>query len=83
MTVDQLRRRPDVLWRLGPDRVLVRRIGEDGLDLMGGAAMVWIALDRTQPIAALEAELHAAAGDDVDVALAVAELVQAGVIEWM
>ncbi len=82
MIVDQLRRRPDVVWRLGPDRVLVRRIGEEGLDLMGAAALVWIALDRPQPIAALEDELRASAGD-VDVASAVSELVSAGVIEWM
>ena len=79
--MDQLRRRPDVVWRLGPDRVLVRRIGEDGLDLMGAAALVWIALDRPQPIETLEAELRASAGE-VDVESAVSELVSAGVIEW-
>jgi hypothetical protein len=43
-------RAPDVAWRLGPDRVLVRRIGEVGdeaaAELLGAAALVWVALDE-------------------------------------
>jgi hypothetical protein len=43
-------RAPDVVWRVGPDRVLVRRIGEHGenaaVDLLGEAAFIWIALDE-------------------------------------
>jgi hypothetical protein len=43
-------RAPDVVWRLGPDRVLVRRIGvgveTSASDLMGSAALLWIALDE-------------------------------------
>ncbi len=42
-------RSPDVVWRLGPDRVLARRIGASGehaaAELSGPAALVWIALD--------------------------------------
>ena len=41
-------RSPDVVWRLGPDRVLVRRVGGRGEDaaaeLLGAAALVWIAV---------------------------------------
>ena len=43
-------RSPDVVWRLGPDRVLVRRVGGRGEDaaaeLLGAAALVWIAVDE-------------------------------------
>jgi hypothetical protein len=42
-------RAPGVLWRLGPDRVLVRRVGEGAegaRDLFGAAALVWLALDE-------------------------------------
>jgi ribosomal protein S12 methylthiotransferase accessory factor YcaO len=43
-------RAPDVVWRLGPDRVLVRRISASGddaaADLLGDAALIWIALDE-------------------------------------
>lgn len=38
-----------VVWRLGPDRVLVRRVDVpdgDPRDLQGAAALVWIALDE-------------------------------------
>lgn len=42
-------RSPDVVWRLGPDRVLVRRVSApDGQaqDLEGAAALIWISLDE-------------------------------------
>ncbi len=42
-------RAPGVVWRLGPDRVLVRRVNvPDGAprDLQGAAALVWISLDE-------------------------------------
>ena len=42
-------RMPGVVWRLGPDRVLVRRVDvPDGQprDLQGSAALVWISLDE-------------------------------------
>lgn len=49
-------RAPDVVWRLGPDRVFVRRIGDRREDaaaeLMGEAAMVWIALDEPGTLSA-------------------------------
>ena len=48
---------PGVVWRLGPDRVLVRRVDvPDGQprELQGAAALVWISLDepgtRTQVV---------------------------------
>jgi hypothetical protein len=50
-------RAPGVVWRLGPDRVLVRRVDvADGQprELQGSAALVWISLDepgtRTQVV---------------------------------
>ena len=56
-------RAPDIVWRLGPDRVLVRRIrptigdklctapssSQDVLELIGPVALVWLALDRPAP----------------------------------
>lgn len=57
-------RAPDVVWRLGPDRVLVRRIGDHGDDaaaeLMGAAALVWVALDEPGTVRAVTARLSAA-----------------------
>jgi hypothetical protein len=38
-------RRDDVLWRSGADRVVARRIGAPGVDLLGATALVWVALD--------------------------------------
>jgi hypothetical protein len=44
------RRAPDVVWRLGPDRVLVRRVRAAGngaaSELFGSAALLWVALDE-------------------------------------
>ena len=41
---------PGVVWRLGPDRVLVRRVDAvadgDPRELQGTAALVWISLDE-------------------------------------
>lgn len=42
-------RAPGVVWRLGPDRVLVRRVDgahRETLDVHGAAALVWISLDE-------------------------------------
>ena len=42
-------RAPGVVWRLGPDRVLVRRVhvhDRQSLDLHGAVALVWISLDQ-------------------------------------
>jgi hypothetical protein len=48
-------RAPDVVWRLAPGRVLVRRVGGHGEDaaaeLFGEAALAWIALDEPGTIA--------------------------------
>jgi hypothetical protein len=46
----RVRRADRVVWRIGPDRVLVRHIGATGdgsaADLQGIAALIWIALDE-------------------------------------
>jgi hypothetical protein len=42
-------RAPDVVWRLGPDRVLVRRVRvpeRQPRELQGAAALVWLTLDE-------------------------------------
>jgi hypothetical protein len=54
--------RPEsVVWRLAPDRVLVRRIGDLGndgcADLIGLAAAVWVGLDEPASLAMLQARL--------------------------
>jgi hypothetical protein len=40
----------DVVWRLAPDRVIARHalteLDDDGVDLHGTAALVWVALDE-------------------------------------
>lgn len=56
-TAAKWEREPNVVWRLGPDRVLVRRVGGDGLDLVGSAAMVWVALDGPRTRADLVDEI--------------------------
>lgn len=60
MTEPRYARAGGVVWRLGPDRVLVRRVGEgvDGArDLLGGAALVWVALDERRSLDDLTTEL--------------------------
>jgi hypothetical protein len=62
-------RAPDVVWRLGPDRVVVRRIGASGdataADLLGDVALIWIALDEPAGSAALSDRLVAAGVEPV------------------
>jgi hypothetical protein len=59
-------RAPDVVWRLGPDRVLVRRVDVpdgDPRDLQGVAALAWISLDEPGTLTQV-AERIAGAGLD-------------------
>lgn len=77
----RVRRGDDVLWRLGPGQVVVRRIGDAGLDLTGLAAIVWLALD--EPRAASEIADVVAGLEGTDVAAIVAavdELIAVGVV---
>lgn len=62
-TAAKWEREPNVVWRLGPDRVIVRRVGDDGLDLVGPAALVWIALDGPRTRAGLVEEITSATDD--------------------
>jgi hypothetical protein len=54
-------RSSDVVWRAGPDRVLLHRIGGPteaaALDLIGDVAYVWIALDTPATSAELAERL--------------------------
>lgn len=58
-----------VVWRLAPDRVLVRRIGdhseEAAADLTGIAAQIWLMFESVSSIDQLATELDAA-GQGVD-----------------
>lgn len=54
---DRWARVPRVLWRLAPDRVLVRPVGGDGLDLTGLAALIWVAVDEPRRLEELMEEL--------------------------
>lgn len=52
----------ETVWRLAPDRVLVRRVwpkeGEDeAADLLGVAALIWVALDEPATVAELDDRL--------------------------
>ena len=77
-----------VVWRLGPDRVLLHRIGvlpaEAALELSGPVALVWIALDEpgnADEIVERVSEGHADFGLDRDSAICdVQRLVDAGVV---
>ena len=55
-------RSPGVVWRLGPDRVLVRRVGGQGEDaaaeLMDAAALVWVALDQPATVQRVAARIE-------------------------
>ena len=76
-------REPNVVWRLGPDRVLVRRIGSEGLDLVGPAALVWIALDSPRTRSGLVDEISSAlcaATDIADLEAALSVLVDRGLV---
>jgi hypothetical protein len=60
-------RSADVLWRVGPDRVLVRPPGRGGRDLLGVAAMVWLALDEPRSLSQVEGEISELLDETVDV----------------
>jgi hypothetical protein len=62
-------RHVQVLWRLGPDRVLVRRPwpteGQDeAADFLGLAAMIWLVLDEPGTLGEIELRLAEAADAD-------------------
>lgn len=87
MSGDVYVRVPDVVWRVGTDRVLVHRVWPaegraDAADLLGLAAMVWAVLDEPGDAEAVIARLveHRTDGalDDVDVRAALAELATSG-----
>jgi hypothetical protein len=70
MTEPVYSRAPDVVWRLGPDRVLVRRIGATGegaaAEMHGVAAHVWLLLDTPTGESALRTVIPDSAVDAVD-----------------
>ena len=69
MGADTYRRASDLVWRLGPDRVLVHRVGDvsDAMqrsaELVGGAALVWIACEL--PLTRTDIERETGATADV------------------
>lgn len=51
MSEERFARQVEVVWRLAPDRVLVRRPWpepdqDEAADLLGVAALIWVALDE-------------------------------------
>ena len=81
------RRADGVVWRVGPDRVLLHRIGvppEDAtLELSGPVAFVWVALDEPGDVEEI-LERVSEATDDLDresVTADLRRLVDAGVVE--
>ena len=63
-------RQAEVVWRLGPDRVLVRRPWpkhdqEAAADLLGLTALVWIALDEQGTLAEIEQRVTDAELDEI------------------
>lgn len=47
-------RSSEALWRLAPDRILVRGKQGDAHDLLGGAVLVWLGLEQPRTLAELE-----------------------------
>lgn len=86
-TTARFARPENVVWRLAPDRVLVRRVGDltdDGCaDLIGFAAAVWVGLDEPASLAELTARLADADIDTADANYtdALAALVERGWVE--
>ena len=78
---DEFVRCPQVLWRQGPDRVLVRRVSGEALDLLGAAALVWVALDGRRTAAQLLDELGEFGLDAVTLDSTLADLMERGVLE--
>ncbi len=81
-------RAPGVVWRLAGDRVLVRRAFaagaevDDAADLLGAAAMAWVALDEARRADEVAAEVASTVGPmaGLDVARALDELVAQGFV---
>lgn len=82
MNEARYRRHGDVFWRLAHDRVVARRIGMEGSDLQGAAALVWVVLDEPRSLTEIVAELMAADHhlDQADVATAIEQLTGASLI---
>lgn len=77
----RVRRGDDVLWRLGPGQVVVRRIGDAGLDLTGLAAMVWLALEEPLTVDEIADVVAGLGGAGVAaIVAAVDELIAAGIV---
>ena len=75
------RRATDVLWRAAPDRVMVRTVDNDGAELFGVAAVVWMALDEPKSISELEHEITPLRDEPVDVRGAVDALAAEHLVE--
>lgn len=70
-----------VVWRQGPDRVLVRRIGGEAFDLLGATALVWVALDDQRTVLQLIDELRDFGLDAAALRAALDDLVERGLLE--
>ncbi len=73
-----------MVWRLAPDRLLLRRVRDSAdsadtadADVVGGAALVWIALDEPADVDEISRRLREV-GVDADPTEAIALLADAG-----
>lgn len=83
MTDDHIARAPNVVWRLAPDRLLVRFVdgrADAARDVLGAAVLVWLVLDQPYAVAELAALLgdEVMSADELNQALCV--LVAAGLV---
>lgn len=69
------------VWRQGPDRVLVARLDGDDTELLGAAALVWLALDEPRAATELVDELAEFGASAAEVADALHQLCEAGLVE--
>jgi DNA-binding transcriptional ArsR family regulator len=83
MSTVRFARVPGVVWRLAPDRVLVRVVGgriDGARDLLGGAVLVWLALDEPRTVDDLSAQLGACEMPPDDIGMALAALADSGLV---
>jgi hypothetical protein len=76
-------RADNIVWRAGPDRVLVRRVGHGAVgarDLLGAAAIVWLALDNPLTMAEMMAHIDVAADHPEQLQEALATLEASGLV---
>lgn len=77
-------RLPEVVWRIGPDRVLVHPVGalpeSEVKELLGPVALVWLALDEPCTVGELADRLGDAGLEHTELDADLGRLIDAGLV---